>query len=153
MCDQMQNSVAHSNFGRSLEPRNDFLHFPDHNWISFYRLQRHYILNLVEELLYNSSSCSLYQYPPWLRTSATILPLLTKILYQQSLLMLKVTRSINLIHILSAETDDCRLKIWFTEQLGLPKIRKEAKDKIGNGQQVRDCFCNRKLGFFLSLSP
>ena len=32
--------------------RNDFLNFPDHILISFYRLQRHYILNLVEELLY-----------------------------------------------------------------------------------------------------
>ena len=48
--------------------------------ISFYRLQRHLILNLMEELLYyfiTTSSCSLYQYPPC--TSAS-LPLLTKIL-------------------------------------------------------------------------
>ena len=96
---------------RLPRPRNDFLNFPDHILISFYRLQRHSILNLVEELFYyfiTTSSCSLYQYPPC--TSAS-LPLLTKILYQQSLLMLKVTRSIKHMHILSAETDDCRSKI------------------------------------------
>ena len=49
---------------RLPRPRNDFLNFPDHILISFYCLQRHYIMNLVEELLYNSSFCSLYQYPP-----------------------------------------------------------------------------------------
>ena len=37
---------------RLPRPRNDFLNFPDHILISFCRLQRHYILNLVEELLY-----------------------------------------------------------------------------------------------------
>ena len=36
---------------RLPRPCNDFLNFPDHILISFYRLQRHYILNLVEELL------------------------------------------------------------------------------------------------------
>ena len=37
---------------RLPRPRNDFLNFPDHISISFYRLLRHYILNLVDELLY-----------------------------------------------------------------------------------------------------
>ncbi|KAL2085779.1 hypothetical protein ACEWY4_019099 [Coilia grayii] len=35
---------------RLLRPHNDMLSFPDHVLISFYRLPRHLILNLVEEL-------------------------------------------------------------------------------------------------------
>ena len=85
------------------------LNFPDHILISFYRLQRHLILNWLEELLYYFITpllvlCSNTR--PGRRTSATNLPLLTKILYQQSLLTLKVTRDfLNLMHTLSTETD------------------------------------------------
>ena len=81
---------------RLPRPRNYVVHFPARILISFHRLQRHLIFNLVEELLYYFITHLLVLCTNTCHdrsTSATSLPLLTKILYQQSLLTLKVTYS------------------------------------------------------------